>query len=100
MEVNPLVFCEHQYSECLRLHCKTSTRQTKKNHAHLDFLLEITMGLITKFSSRKRKAEAPLYIGPVTATNENSNENVHLDSKKGRRSRWYHMQQMRKEIVY
>ena len=35
------------------------------------------MGLIAGFSSRKRKADNPLYIGPVTAANENNHENVH-----------------------
>ena len=75
MEVHPLVFCEHQYSECLHLYCKTSTRQTKKMYTPLDFWLEIAVGLIAGFSSRKRKAEAPLYIGPVTAANENNHEN-------------------------
>ena len=41
------------------------------------------MGLIAGFSSRKRKAEAPMDIGPVTASNENNHENVHMGSKKG-----------------
>ena len=54
------------------LYCKTSTRQIKKKYADLDFQLEIAMGLIAGFSSRKRKAEAQLYTGPVTAANENN----------------------------
>ena len=54
------------------LYCKTSTRQTKKKYAHLDFWLEIELGLIAGFSSRKRKAEAPLYIGPLTTSNGNN----------------------------
>ena len=58
------------------------------------------MGLIAGFSSRKRKAEAPLYIGPVTAANENNHENVHMGSMKGKRCKWHCMQQMRKETVY
>ena len=58
------------------------------------------MGLIAAFSSRKRKAEAPLYIGPVTAANENNHENVHMDSKKGKRYKWHCMQHMRRETVY
>ena len=77
-------------------YCKTSTRQTKKKYVHLDFWLEIVMGLIVGFSSRKRKAEAPLYIRPVTAANKNNYENVHMGWKKGKRCK----QQMRKEIVY
>ena len=52
------------------LYCKTSTRQTNKEYAHLDFQLEIVMGLIAGFSSRQSKAEPPLYLGPVTAANE------------------------------
>ena len=52
----------------------TSTRQTKKKYAHLDFQLEIAIELIAGFSCRKMKAEASLYIGPVTAANENSHE--------------------------
>ena len=58
--------------------CETSTRQTKKKYAHLDFQLDITVGLIAGFSSRKRKEDTPLYIGPVTAANENNHENVHM----------------------
>ena len=54
------------------LYCKTSARQAKNNYAHLDFQLEIAVGLIAGFSSRKWKAEAALYIGPVTAANENT----------------------------
>ena len=67
------------------LHWNTLTRQTKKKYAHPDFRLEIAMGLIARFSFRKRKAEAPLYIQPVTAGNENNHENVHMGSKKGKR---------------
>ena len=81
-------------------YCKTLTRQTKKKYTQLHFWLEIAMGLIAGFSSRKMKAEAPLYIGPVTAVNENNHENVHMGSKKGKRYRWHCMQQMRKETVY
>ena len=57
------------------------------------------MGLIAGFSSRKRKAEAPLKIGPVMAADENNHENVHSSSKKGKRCKWHCMQQMRKETV-
>ena len=63
-------------------YCKTSTRQTKNKYAHLDFQLEIAMKLIAGFSSRKRKVEASLYIGPVPAANENNHENVHMGSRK------------------
>ena len=82
------------------LYCKTSTRQTKKKYAHLDILLEIAEGLIDGFSSRKRKAKAPLFIGPVTAANAKNDENVHMGSKKGKRCKWHCMQQMRKETIY
>ena len=41
------------------------------------------MGLIAGFSSRKKKAEAPLYIGPVTAANKNKHEDVHMGLKEG-----------------
>ena len=58
------------------------------------------MGLIARFSSRKRKAEVPLYIGPVTVANENNYENVHMGSKKGARCKWHGVQQIRKENVY
>ena len=58
------------------------------------------MGLIAGFSSSIRKAEAPLYIGPVTATNENNHENICIGSKKGKRCKWPFMQQIRKETVY
>ena len=51
------------------LYCKTSTKQPNKKYAHLDFPLEIAMG----FSSGKRKAEAPMYIGLVPAVNEKKN---------------------------
>ena len=56
------------------------------------------MGLIAGFSSRKRKAEAPLYIGPVIAANENNHENAPMGSKKGKRCKWHCMQQIRKEM--
>ena len=82
------------------LYCKTSTRQTKKKYVHLDFYLEIALGLIAEFSSRERKAEVPLYIGPVTAANENNHENVHMGSKEEKRCKWHCMKQMRKETVY
>ena len=82
------------------LYCKISTRQTKKKYAHLDFWLEISTGLIAGFSSRERKAKALLYIGPLTAVNENNHKNVHMGSKKGKRCKWYCMQQIRKETVY
>ena len=58
------------------------------------------MELIARFSSRKRKAEAPLYIGPVTAANENNHENFHTDSKKEKRCKWHCMQKIRNETVY
>ena len=58
------------------------------------------MGLIAIFSFRKRKAVAPLYIGSVTAANENNHENVHIGSKKGKRCKWHCFQQIRKETVY
>ena len=45
------------------------------------------------------KVEAPLYIGSVTAANENNHENVHMGSEKGKRCKWHCMQQMRKETV-
>ena len=57
------------------------------------------MGLIAGFSCRKRKAEATLFIGPVTVANENSHENVHMGSKKGKGCKWHCMQQMRKETM-
>ena len=57
------------------------------------------MGLIAGFSSRKRRAGAPLYIGPVTAANENNNENFHMGSKKGKRCKWQCMQYMMQETV-
>ena len=57
------------------------------------------MGLITGFSSRKRKAEASLHIGPVIVADENNHENVHMGLKKGKRCKWHCMQQMRKETV-
>ena len=60
------------------LYCKTLTRQTRKWYAHLDFQLEIAMRLITGFSSRKRKLEAQLYTGPVTAAYKSNHENVHM----------------------
>ena len=82
------------------LYCKTSTRQTKKKDAHLDFQLKIAMGLIAGFSFRKRKAEAQLYIGHVRAANENYHENVNMGSKKGKKCKWHCMQQMRTETVY
>ena len=84
------------------LNYKTLIRQTKKKYAHLDFdfQLEIAMGLTVGFSSRKRKAEAPLYIGPVKAANENNHENVHMGSKEGKRCKWHCMQQMRNKTVY
>ena len=65
------------------LYCKMSTRQTKKKYAHLDFYLRFAVGLIAGFSSRKGKEEGPLYIGPVTAANDNSHENVHMGLKEG-----------------
>ena len=43
---------------------------------HIKYDVEIAMELIAGFSSRKRKAEAPLYIWPVTSANENNHENV------------------------
>ena len=58
------------------------------------------MELIAGFSSRKRKAEASLYIGSVTDENENNCENVHMGSKKAMRCKWHCMQQIRKETVY
>ena len=64
--------------------CTATLQQgkTKKKYAHLDFRLEITMELVAEFSSGKRKAEALLYSGPVTAANENNHENVHMGSNK------------------
>ena len=50
------------------LYCKTSTRQTKMKYAHLDFQLEITMELVTGFSSRMGKAETPVYIRSMVVT--------------------------------
>ena len=82
------------------LYYRTSTRQTKKKYAHLDFQFEIAVGLIAGLSSRKRKVEAPLFTGPVTAANENNHENVNMGSKKEKRCKWHCMQQMRKETVY
>ena len=81
------------------LYCRTSTRENKKKYAHLDFQLEIAVGMIARFSSRKREAEVSLYIGPVTAGNENNHENVCMGSKKRKRCKWHCMHQMRKEIV-
>ena len=66
----------------------------KKKCVHLDFQLENAIQLIAGFS------ESPLYIGPVTAANENNQENVHMGSNKGKRCKWHCMQQMRKETVY
>ena len=56
--------------------------------------------VIAGFLSRNRKAEAPLYIGPATTSNENNHENVHIGSKNGKRCKWHCMQQMKKETVY
>ena len=53
------------------------------------------MGLIAKFSSRKRKAGTPLPLEPVTATNESNHENVNMGSKKGKQCKWHCVQRMR-----
>ena len=58
------------------------------------------MALIARISSIKRKTEAPFYIWPVTAANENNHENVHMGSKKEKRCKWQCIQQIRKETVY
>ena len=58
------------------------------------------MVLIVGYSSRKRKAEAPLCMGPVTAVNESNHENVHMGSKKGKRCKWHCMQKISEETVY
>ena len=78
MEVHLWYFVNTSIVNAYILYCKTSTRQTKKKYANLAIWLPIAKGLISRFSSRKRKAEAPLYIGPVTAANENNHENVHM----------------------
>ena len=95
-----LYFVNTSIANAYILYCKTSTRQTKKKYAHLDFQVEIAMGLTAGFSSRKGNAETPLYIGLITFANENNHENVHTGSKKGKRCKWHCMQQMRKEALY
>ena len=88
MEVHPLIFCVHLIVNAYILYCMTWTRQTKQKYAHLNFQFKITMGLIAGFSSRKRKAEAPLYMGLVTAANKNNHENVHTGLMKGTKCKW------------
>ena len=61
MEVHPLVFVNTNIVNAYILHCKTSTRQTKEKYD-------------CWISSRRRKAETPLYMGPVTAANDNNYE--------------------------
>ena len=47
---------------------------------------------------KKGKAEIPMYIGSLTATNENNHENVHVGTKKGKRCNFHCIQQMRKKL--
>ena len=83
------------------LYSKTSRRQTKKKYAHLDFRLEIAQGLIAGFSSRKRVAEPPLYVGPVALENKFNHDNVHMGYKRPKRCKWHCMQKwVRKETVF
>ena len=64
--------CELQHCQCLHLVLQDIKNANQKKYAHLDFQLEIAIGLIAGFSSRKRREEVPLHIGPVTAANENN----------------------------
>ena len=73
---------------------KVSTRTTKKRYAHIHFRQEVACQLIAGFSGRKRKSEAPMYVGPVAPQNETNHENVHLGANKGRRCKWHTQQKM------
>ena len=45
------------------LYCKTSTRQTEMKCTHLDFWLEISIGLIAGFFSRNERQKAHCSLG-------------------------------------
>ena len=59
-------------------HVKSTRPTSKWRFTHLDFCKEMVYALIGGFSSQKRKADAPLYIGPFARVNEANHENVHM----------------------
>ena len=56
--------------------------------------------LIGGFSSRKRKHEAPLYVGPIAAANEGNHENIHVEAGRfAMQCKWHLMQKRGRKMT-
>ena len=59
---------------------KSTWPTSKWKFMHLNFRKEVACKLIGGFSSRKRKHEVSLHVGPIVTANEGNHENVQMEA--------------------
>ena len=79
---------------------KSTWPMSKQRFTHLNFRKEVACNLIGGFSSRKKKHEAPLYVGPIAAANEGIHDNVHMEAGSlGMWCKWHLMQKRGRKMT-
>ena len=70
MEVLNEVSSQCIYCKCIHIVQNEISKGDKKKYSHINFHRDVALSLIAGFTSRKRKPDPPMYMGPLMPANE------------------------------